>query len=110
MRCRFAVLVSAGMILSISVCFAQENSSSISRKVVARTAAEYPKLARSMHLGGTVRLEAVVAPNGTVRNVAIRGGSPVLATAAADAVRKWKWVPTARETTEPVEIKFQPWK
>jgi outer membrane biosynthesis protein TonB len=49
-----------------------------------------------------------VAPNGTVKKAEVFGGSPVLAQAASNAVQKWKWLPAATETKEPVEINFHP--
>jgi membrane protein involved in colicin uptake len=49
-----------------------------------------------------------VAPNGTVKSLQVKGGHPVLAQAAADAVRKWRWVQAAHETKEPVVVKFDP--
>ena len=61
-----------------------------------------------MALQGVVRVEAVVAPDGTVKAVDVKGGHPVLAQAAVNAVRKWKWEPAARESREPVEVKFSP--
>jgi TonB family protein len=84
-------------------CFAQESSA---RKLLTHAAPEYPKLARVNHLAGSVKIEATVLPNGTVRAVRIRGGTPILSEAAADAVLKWKWAPAAHETREPVEVNF----
>lgn len=78
------------------------------RKVVSKVTAAYPALAREMRISGNVRVEAVVAPNGTVRFVDVKGGHPVLAQAAVDAVSKWKWEPANRESREPVELKFMP--
>ncbi len=92
------------------VCFAQQDQPNSSRKVVSRTTAEYPTIARNMHLGGVVKVEAVVAPNGTVKTVSVRGGPPILTGAAADAVRKWRWSPASHETKEPVEVKFNPYQ
>lgn len=48
------------------------------RRLVVRTAPVYPELARSMALQGTVKVEAAVAPDGSVKDVAIKGGHPVL--------------------------------
>ncbi len=76
------------------------------RHIVQHSAPAYPPLARSMALQGIVRLEAVVSPDGTVKTVAIKGGHPVLAQAAVNAVRQWKWERGAHETSEPVEVKF----
>jgi TonB family protein len=76
------------------------------RAVVQRTAPIYPPLARNMALQGNVRMEAVVSPDGSVKTVAVKGGHPVLAQAAVNAVRQWKWQKASRETLEPVEVKF----
>ena len=78
------------------------------RRVVERDAPAYPNLARSMALQGVVRVEATVAPDGSVKAVDIKGGHPVLAQAAANAVRKWRWEPSSHESREPVEVKFLP--
>lgn len=78
------------------------------RKLIGRTAAQYPDLARSMALQGVVKVDALVAPDGTVKSVEIKGGHPVLAQAAANTVRRWKWEPASRESHELVEVKFSP--
>jgi TonB family protein len=87
---------------------AQEEQAGNNRQIVTRIVPNYPSLARNMRIGGLVKVEAVVAPNGTVKSVEIKGGHPVLAAAAADAVRQWKWIPAARESKEPVIVKFDP--
>src|SRR5260370_20321650 len=78
------------------------------RKVVNRVLPAYPEMARTMSLKGNVKVEVVVAPSGAVKSVAIRGGHPVLAKSAENAVFKWKWEPAARETRELVEGTFNP--
>jgi TonB family protein len=60
------------------------------RRLVDRSAPAYPNLARSMRLQGIVRVEAVVSPDGGVKTVDVKGGHPLLAQAAVNAVRKWK--------------------
>jgi TonB family protein len=78
------------------------------RRIVTKTAPVYPELARSMALQGTVNVEAVVAPDGGVKDVAIKGGHPVLVQAAVNTVRRWRWESAAHETRETVELKFAP--
>jgi protein TonB len=78
------------------------------RKLVERTPAPYPALARAMALQGSVKLEVLVLPDGTVKETQIKGGHPVLAQAAVNSVRRWKWEPAAHETHETVEVKFTP--
>jgi outer membrane biosynthesis protein TonB len=50
----------------------------------------------------------LVAPDGSVRSVDIKGGHPVLAEAVVNAVRRWKWEPAAHESHETVEVRFTP--
>ena len=77
------------------------------RRVVRKTSPIYPEIAKRMNLSGTVKVLAVVAPDGEVRSVEPMGGSPVLLKAAQDAVAKWKFAPGA-ESKEPVELHFNP--
>ena len=78
------------------------------RKVTNRVAPPYPELARAMNVKGSVRLEVIVAPNGTVKSVKVLGGHPVLAQAAERAVQKWQWERAAHESSEWVELRFNP--
>jgi len=78
------------------------------RKVTQRVMPSYPELAKQMRITGTVRLVAVVAPNGTVKMTQPVGGSPVLLKAAEDAVIKWKYAPSAEESKELIELHFSP--
>jgi len=86
----------------------QQEPTESNRKIANRVMPVYPKVARVMGLRGTVKVEVLVEPNGSVKSLEIKGGHPVLAEAAADAVRRWKWVPAAHETHEPVIVKFDP--
>lgn len=82
--------------------------SATKRRLVQQSPPVYPSLARGMALAGIVRVEAVVGPDGSVKSVAIKGGHPVLAQAAVEAVRRWKWEAGPRESHEPVEVRFDP--
>lgn len=88
-------------------CSAQDHPES-SRKLASRAEPSYPGIARSMHISGTVRIEAVIAPNGTVKSASVLGGHPVLAQSALDAVRKCKWEAAPHETKEIVILNFRP--
>ncbi|HYM78518.1 MAG TPA: energy transducer TonB [Candidatus Dormibacteraeota bacterium] len=82
-------------------------ASNSERKVSLRVAPVYPELAKKMHIHGTVRVEAVVRPNGSVKSTRVIGGNPVLIDAAQDAVSKWKFEPAQAETTEVVQLSFE---
>jgi TonB family protein len=87
---------------------AQQAEEEMSRKAKSRVQAIYPELARRMNLSGTVKVEVVVLPNGTVKGARVMGGHPVLANAALDAVKKWRFEPAAMESTGIVDFKFDP--
>jgi protein TonB len=54
----------------------------------------YPDLAAKARLQGIVILEAIIAPNGLVRDVKVLRGIPMLDEAALEAVRQWAYTPT----------------
>jgi TonB family protein len=78
----------------------------ISRKVKSKVKPSYPEIAKRMSISGTVKLQVVVAPNGAVKSAKIVGGHPLLANAASDAVKKWRFEAGPEETTGLVEFKF----
>jgi len=86
---------------------AQEPSGG-SRKILVQTPAVYPTLARSMNIRGTVKLQAQVEANGTVKKIDVLGGHPLLTQSAVTAVGHWKFEPGPKETKESIEIKFDP--
>jgi protein TonB len=94
--------------MSLCSSGAQEISSENVRKVVSRVVPAYPELARNMNVRGTVRLQVLVAPNGTVKAVKVYGGHPVLVDAAERAVYKWRWERDSHESNELIELQFNP--
>lgn len=78
------------------------------RSLTLRTAPVLPDLARKMNLAGTVQLQVVVRSDGSVKEVRVLGGHPLLADAAQQAVRQWRYRAGQSETTEIVRISFEP--
>jgi periplasmic protein TonB len=68
-----------------------------------RVQPDYPKLAEAMHLSGTVELQARIGTDGTVQELEVVNGNPILARAALEAVRQWRYQPT-RLSGQPVEV------
>lgn len=94
--------------LSADAQSTQSGESQSGRKVINKVVPVYPSTARSMSLARTVKLEALVLANGTVKSIQIKGGNPLLAQAAQNAVREWKWARADRESTEALEFRFKP--
>jgi len=59
-------------------------------------------------IGGTVRLEVVIEPDGTVKSTAVLGGNSVLADSAEKAVKKWRFEKGPSDTKMVISIKFDP--
>jgi protein TonB len=66
----------------------------------------YPPLAKQARIQGTVRFNATIAKDGTVKNLEIVSGHPLLAEAAQEAVRQWVYRPTLLNG-QPVEVETQ---
>jgi len=72
-------------------------------KLIHRVQPVYPSLARQARVQGVVVLEAIVTKDGTVDGLRVLSGRPLLAQAALDAVRQWRYDPTLLNG-EPVEV------
>ena len=72
-------------------------------KLVNRVQPIYPPLARQTRISGTVRLHAIIAKNGSVEQLTVESGHPLLVQAALDAVKQWRYQPTLLNG-EPVEV------
>jgi protein TonB len=101
-----ALLLAVAFSLAPLPCRAQENAGK--RRVVEQVTPAYPILARNLALEGIVKVDALVAPDGSVKTVEIKGGHPILVQAAANAVRRWRWEPAAHDSHELVEVRFSP--
>ena len=78
------------------------------RRAKTKVQPSYPELARKMNISGTVKIEVVVAANGSVKEAHVVGGHPVLANSALDAAKKWRFEPAPAESTGVIDFKFEP--
>ena len=103
-----AVLTLAVSVGPVRVRAQQPQSEEIVRRAKNKVQPLYPELARKMNLAGTVKIQVVVAANGTVKDARVMGGHPVLANAALDAAKKWRFEPAAGESSGVIDFKFEP--
>jgi TonB family protein len=99
------LLVGGWVATAASPAWGQEE---ITRKVKTKVAPAYPELARRMNITGAVKVQVTVSANGTVKTAKLVGGHPVLANAALDAVKKWRFETGPEESTGIVEFRFDP--
>ncbi len=102
--------IAAGLLLATGLAAPMSalGQEEVNRKIKSQVAPVYPELARKMNITGIVKVQVTIAPNGTVKTVKLVGGHPLLANAAMDTVKKWRYEPAKDETTTVVEFHFDP--
>jgi periplasmic protein TonB len=80
-------------------------------KLVRKVLPEYPPIARAARISGVVRLIGTIGKDGTIRNLQLVSGHPMLARAALEAVQQWVYEPTLLngkpvEVIAPIEVSF----
>jgi protein TonB len=63
----------------------------------------YPPIARAARISGTVVLQATISKTGTIENLRVVSGPPMLTQSALEAVRTWRYKPY-QLNGEPVEV------
>jgi protein TonB len=81
-------------------------SSMLEGSIVRRVQPVYPPLARSAHIQGPVVLSAAISKAGTIEDVHVLSGHPMLVGAAIEAVRQWRYRPYILNN-EPIEVETQ---
>ncbi len=71
--------------------------------LLRKVAPTYPPLARQARIQGTVVLSIVISKEGKVRDMKLVSGHPMLASAAIEAVRQWRYRPYLSDD-QPVEV------
>lgn len=75
----------------------------IAAKAIYQPKPQYPELARIARTEGAVVIEAVIGKDGTIEELKVLRGNPLLVNAAIEAVRQWRYLPTLLNG-EPVEV------
>jgi periplasmic protein TonB len=77
-----------------------------SAKLMRQPRPNYPPLAKQARISGIVKLSAVISKDGTIKELNVVSGHPLLVPAALDAVKQWVYQPTLLNG-EPVEVQTQ---
>lgn len=103
----FALLMGGAAILAPKAPAQDASTETAKRRVRSKVLPEYPQLARQMNVMGKVKIEATVSADGRVVETRVVGGSPLLVNAATDALKKWRFEPGPKDSTELVEFEFK---
>jgi TonB family protein len=76
------------------------------RKSVKTFPPVYPAIAAKMRVEGTVKLDAIIESDGSVSDVKIVSGHQLLAPAAVEAVKKWKYESGDGKAIQAVSVEF----
>ena len=106
MRKRDPVVAIVSIFLLLVVLCLNAHAGEGGRALVRRAPPVYPEIARQMHISGSVLLTISIAADGSVGEVKVERGHPILIDAAVDAVRKWKYVAAPGVTQATVNINF----
>jgi protein TonB len=71
--------------------------------LLEKTMPQYPLIAKEARIQGIVILQATISKSGSIENLRVIGGPPMLQQAAMDAVRSWRYKPYLLNG-EPVEV------
>lgn len=82
-----------------------------SAKLVFGPHPEYPPLAKMARISGMVRLDAIISKDGTIEDLKVISGHPLLVRAAMEAVQRWRYQPTllngdAVEVATEIDVNF----
>jgi protein TonB len=74
--------------------------------LIYRVQPVYPSLARQARVQGSVELRAIISRTGTIENLVVVRGHPMLSAAAIEAVRQWRYRPYLLNS-QPVEVETE---
>lgn len=89
-----------------STVHAFRTSNLLEGNLIRRIPPSYPPLARSARIHGSVVLSALISKSGTMENLRVLAGHPILVPAAIEAVSQWRYRPYILNG-EPVEVETQ---
>ena len=74
--------------------------------IIYRVQPTYPPIARQAHVQGTVELRAIISKAGTIENLVVVSGHPMLVKSAIEAVRQWRYRAYLLNN-EPIEVETE---
>ena len=74
--------------------------------IIYRVQPLYPPIARQARVQGTVELRAIISRAGTIENLVVVSGHPMLVKSAIEAVRQWRYHPYLLNN-EPAEVETE---
>jgi protein TonB len=82
-----------------------------SARLIFQPRPEYPPLAKMARIQGVVRLDAIISKDGSIQDLKVISGHPLLVKSALEAVQRWRYQPTllngdAVEVATEIDVNF----
>jgi TonB family protein len=100
--CRFFQATTLALVMTLAI----PANAADGRNVKSKVSPIYPEVAKRLKIEGVVNIEAAVDADGKVNSARAVGGNPILAPAAEDAVRKWKFESGSGVSNVKVDVNF----
>jgi TonB family protein len=98
--------IALGLLAVVVGGFAVPQAMGEDRKLKSEVKPTYPELAKKMNVGGAVKIEVVILPNGAVKSAKALGGHPLLIEPSLDAAKKCKFEAATSESTQVIVFNF----
>lgn len=100
----FLLLLVAGLCVAVAQVRRVRVSTEVQEKhLTKKVAPEYPPLAKKARIQGWVRMQAIIGHDGSIAQLEVISGHPLLVQNALEAARRWQYEPTLLNG-EPVEV------
>ena len=101
-------MVAGALLVASTAGLSVAQEVNFTRKAVKMVAVPYPSILKSKGIGGTVKLRVLVKADGTVKDVQVIGGNPILSDCSVKAVKQWVFVASEKEETIELSVAFDP--
>jgi TonB family protein len=101
-------MLAGAVLLAASAALSAAQEVVFNRRALKMVAVQYPSVLKVRGIGGTVKLRVQVNANGTVRDVQVMGGNPILSDCSVKAVKQWLFVASEKDESIEISVVFDP--
>jgi TonB family protein len=101
-------MLAGAVLLAASAGWSAAQEVVFNRRALKMVAVQYPSVLKIRGIGGTVKLRVQVNANGTVRDVQVMGGNPILSDCSVKAVKQWLFVASEKDESIEISVVFDP--
>jgi TonB family protein len=101
-------MLAGAVLLAASAALSAAQEVVFNRRALKMVAVQYPSVLKVRGIGGTVKLRVQANANGTVRDVQVMGGNPILSDCSVKAVKQWLFVASEKDESIEISVVFDP--